>query len=150
MASQDAAQRSQNNTLEVTEEILKGKAIATDYSGAHEKVDPREIALVRKLDIWIMPILWLMYWLNYLVHSPDTWHRWRLVLTLRNIGPQRYRSRPPQHARRRLELELNTVPDLCLDSVCRLCYRRYSSQYGGHACPSELVDVLLHGRVGHH
>lgn len=71
MASRDAAQKSQDDTIEVAEEILKGKAIATDYSGAHEKIDPREIALVRKLDIWIMPILWLMYWLNYLVHDPD-------------------------------------------------------------------------------
>lgn len=26
----------------------------TDYSGAHEKTDPREIALVKKLDRWIM------------------------------------------------------------------------------------------------
>lgn len=26
----------------------------TDYSGAHEKTDPREIALVKKLDLWIM------------------------------------------------------------------------------------------------
>lgn len=25
-----------------------------DYSGAHEKTDPREIALVKKLDLWIM------------------------------------------------------------------------------------------------
>ncbi|KAH7009755.1 major facilitator superfamily transporter [Ilyonectria destructans] len=38
----------------------------TDYSGAHEKTDPKEIALVRKLDKWIMPMLWSMYWLNYL------------------------------------------------------------------------------------
>ncbi|KAF1950354.1 MFS general substrate transporter [Byssothecium circinans] len=37
-----------------------------DYSGAHEKTDPREIALVKKLDRWIMPMLWSMYWLNYL------------------------------------------------------------------------------------
>lgn len=27
---------------------------STDYSGAHEKTDPKEIALVRKLDKWIM------------------------------------------------------------------------------------------------
>lgn len=33
-----------------------------DYSGAHEKTDPREIALVKKLDKWIMPMLWSMYW----------------------------------------------------------------------------------------
>lgn len=39
---------------------------STDYSGAHEKTDPKEIALVRKLDKWIMPMLWSMYWLNYL------------------------------------------------------------------------------------
>ncbi|KAL3477231.1 major facilitator superfamily domain-containing protein [Aspergillus californicus] len=37
-----------------------------DYSGASKKTDPAEIRLVRKLDIWIMPMLWLMYWLNYL------------------------------------------------------------------------------------
>ncbi|KAM0237903.1 hypothetical protein ACHAP5_008801 [Fusarium lateritium] len=48
------------------EEVLKTNSQARDYSGAHEKTDPREIALVRKLDKWIMPILWLMYWLNYL------------------------------------------------------------------------------------
>jgi len=40
-----------------------------DYSGATAKTDPKEIALVRKLDCWIMPILWLMYWLNYLVRN---------------------------------------------------------------------------------
>ncbi|KAK7715109.1 hypothetical protein SLS64_003806 [Diaporthe eres] len=37
-----------------------------DYSGAYEKTDPKEIALVKKLDKWIMPMLWSMYWLNYL------------------------------------------------------------------------------------
>ncbi|KAK3697706.1 hypothetical protein LTR37_017288 [Vermiconidia calcicola] len=37
-----------------------------DYSGAHKKSSPEEIRLVKKLDLWIMPMLWLMYWLNYL------------------------------------------------------------------------------------
>lgn len=41
-------------------------AVKTDYSGAAEKTDPKEIALVKKLDRWIMPMLWSMYWLNYL------------------------------------------------------------------------------------
>lgn len=36
-----------------------------DYSGAVKKTDPEEIALVRKLDFRIMPILWAMYFLNY-------------------------------------------------------------------------------------
>ncbi|KAG4439784.1 hypothetical protein IFR05_004752 [Cadophora sp. M221] len=37
-----------------------------DYSGAVEKTDPAEIALVRKLDKRIMPTLWAMYFMNYL------------------------------------------------------------------------------------
>jgi hypothetical protein len=49
------------------EETLKADPSSRDYSGAKAKTDPREIALVRKLDWWIMPILWAMYWLNYLV-----------------------------------------------------------------------------------
>ena len=36
-----------------------------DYSGAAKKSSPEEIALVRKLDIRIMPTLWCMYFLNY-------------------------------------------------------------------------------------
>ena len=37
-----------------------------DYSGATKKTDPLEIKLVRKLDRRILPILWAMYFLNYL------------------------------------------------------------------------------------
>jgi hypothetical protein len=44
-------------------EPVKGKA---DYSGFSQKSDPREIKLVRKMDIRIMLSLWSMYWLNYL------------------------------------------------------------------------------------
>ena len=36
------------NELTVDE---KGNQTVVDYSGAHEKTDPREIALVRKLDL---------------------------------------------------------------------------------------------------
>ncbi|KAI8718095.1 hypothetical protein NCS52_00887500 [Fusarium sp. LHS14.1] len=42
------------------------KVEKVDYSGAHDKTDPKEIALVKKLDRWMMPMLWSMYWLNYL------------------------------------------------------------------------------------
>jgi hypothetical protein len=58
-------------TIYKIEETLNTEPEARDYSGAHEKTDPREIALVKKLDWWIMPILWLMYWLNYLVCAQD-------------------------------------------------------------------------------
>lgn len=39
------------------EEIVKEKRELGDYSGAKAKTDPAEIALVRKLDRWIMPML---------------------------------------------------------------------------------------------
>lgn len=35
--------------------------VALDNSGAAKKTDPAEIALVKKLDWYIMPVLWLMY-----------------------------------------------------------------------------------------
>ncbi|KAH8900574.1 MFS general substrate transporter [Thozetella sp. PMI_491] len=49
-----------------TEKHVLPDVSAVDYSGAHKKTDPKEIALVRKLDRYIMPMLWSMYWLNYL------------------------------------------------------------------------------------
>lgn len=58
-------QEKSSATFKEDEEIQKPVA-KTDYSGAAEKTDPKEIALVKKLDRWIMPMLWSMYWLNYL------------------------------------------------------------------------------------
>ncbi|KAF2790438.1 MFS general substrate transporter [Melanomma pulvis-pyrius CBS 109.77] len=51
-----------------TNDIVKPVPIIEkqDVFGSHEKTDPREIALVKKLDRRIMPMLWSMYWLNYL------------------------------------------------------------------------------------
>ncbi|KAL2831136.1 major facilitator superfamily domain-containing protein [Aspergillus cavernicola] len=37
-----------------------------DKFGAADKVDPKEIALVRKIDTYMMPTLWAMYFLNFL------------------------------------------------------------------------------------
>ncbi|RYO92556.1 hypothetical protein DL766_002363 [Monosporascus sp. MC13-8B] len=37
-----------------------------DKFGSFQRVDPKEIALVRKLDMYMMPTLWLMYFLNFL------------------------------------------------------------------------------------
>ncbi|KAG9695695.1 hypothetical protein KCU95_g4633, partial [Aureobasidium melanogenum] len=45
---------------------LQKPQVKKDYSGVAEKTDPAEIALVKKLDRWVMPMLWSMYWLNYL------------------------------------------------------------------------------------
>jgi hypothetical protein len=45
----------------------EGPGAAFDYSGAAKTQSPAERKLVRKLDRWIMPTLWAMYWLNYLV-----------------------------------------------------------------------------------
>ncbi|KXH41093.1 MFS transporter [Colletotrichum simmondsii] len=37
-----------------------------DEFGAHTKTDPQEIALVKKIDCYILPILWIMYFLKFL------------------------------------------------------------------------------------
>ncbi|KAF4436267.1 hypothetical protein F53441_13301, partial [Fusarium austroafricanum] len=36
-----------------------------DWTGTAKKTDPEEIRLVKKLDLWIMPCLCVMYFLNY-------------------------------------------------------------------------------------
>ncbi|KAL1893979.1 hypothetical protein Sste5346_006120 [Sporothrix stenoceras] len=58
--------------IEMTEEAQDSKDVkdfvdpTADYSGAVSKTDPREIALVRKIDFRVMPTLWCMYFMNYL------------------------------------------------------------------------------------
>jgi uncharacterized protein len=42
---------------------LEAPAGSADYTGATDKTDPAEIALVRKLDYRIMPALFCMYFL---------------------------------------------------------------------------------------
>ncbi|TDZ39646.1 putative transporter [Colletotrichum spinosum] len=52
--------------IEHDEKSVKGEAaVSGDCSGAAEKIDPIEIALVRKLDRRIMPVLWAMYFLDH-------------------------------------------------------------------------------------
>ncbi|VUC35913.1 unnamed protein product [Clonostachys rosea] len=54
-------------------EIGKGEVFAeVDYSGTAKKTDRVEIKLVRKLDLIIMPTLWIMYWFNYLDRNAIT------------------------------------------------------------------------------
>ncbi|CAH0051762.1 unnamed protein product [Clonostachys solani] len=49
-----------------------GMFSTVDDTGAHKKTDPAEIKLVRKLDWIILPILWIMYWFNYLDRNAIT------------------------------------------------------------------------------
>ena len=66
----DKAVSEQNELVQDTGEAgLKDmeieKSHEVDYSGAAKKTDPKELALVKKLDYRIMPILWAMYFMNY-------------------------------------------------------------------------------------
>lgn len=50
------------DTISVVEPSLKPtQHVELDKFGAAEKSDPAEIALVRKIDVYLLPILWLMY-----------------------------------------------------------------------------------------
>ncbi|KAL1846011.1 hypothetical protein Daus18300_014386 [Diaporthe australafricana] len=40
-------------------------AVRVDYTGASAKIDPAEIRLVRKLDMFIMPVVWVLVFLNF-------------------------------------------------------------------------------------
>ncbi|KFY85111.1 hypothetical protein V500_08700 [Pseudogymnoascus sp. VKM F-4518 (FW-2643)] len=51
---------------DIFKDTEKPSAVQRDYSGAIISIDPIEKRLVKKLDLRIMPTLWLMYWLNYL------------------------------------------------------------------------------------
>ncbi|PIA97330.1 putative transporter [Cercospora beticola] len=48
------------------EKGIDGVAVEKDAFGARKKIDPKEIKLVRKLDTYIMPTLWIMYFFNFL------------------------------------------------------------------------------------
>lgn len=48
------------------EHLFEQDHVVVDYAGAHAKLDPEEIKLVKRLDMFIMPTLWIMYVFNYL------------------------------------------------------------------------------------
>ncbi|KAJ4333503.1 hypothetical protein N0V95_009405 [Ascochyta clinopodiicola] len=54
------------DTISITEHPVKPQHEELDRFGASLVKSPAEIALVKKLDRWMMPILWLMYFLNFL------------------------------------------------------------------------------------
>lgn len=54
------------------EKLVEDQLVRLDTFGSHAKVDPVEIRLVRKLDWFILPTLWLMYWFNYLDRNAIT------------------------------------------------------------------------------
>ncbi|GKT56000.1 vitamin H transporter [Colletotrichum tofieldiae] len=64
----DLESKPNDNFVEMSTEDEKSGVLqpGADYSGAVAKSSPEEIALVRKLDLRIMPTLWCMYFLNYL------------------------------------------------------------------------------------
>lgn len=46
--------------------------VPVDYAGAAEKTSPEEKRLVKKIDWIMLPVLWVMYWFNYLDRNAIT------------------------------------------------------------------------------
>ncbi|KAI4845432.1 major facilitator superfamily transporter [Aureobasidium sp. EXF-8845] len=69
---------------------LQKPQVKKDYSGVAAKTDPAEIALVKKLDRWIMPMLWSMYWLNYLDRNAIALARLNDLEEDLNLTPTQY------------------------------------------------------------
>jgi hypothetical protein len=63
----------QYNDIETASQDGKGAQHVEggDYSGAVAKTDPKEIALVRRLDSRIMPALFCMYFLYVEIRTPS-------------------------------------------------------------------------------
>ncbi|KAK9479743.1 major facilitator superfamily domain-containing protein [Lipomyces japonicus] len=53
-------------TEKIDDEQLEFSSPGVDYSGAVIKADPKEVALVRKLDWCIIPTLWVLYFCNFM------------------------------------------------------------------------------------
>ena len=69
-AASDKAASEQHETIQETgdaglKDVDVEQSHQVDYTGATKKTDPKELALVKKLDYRIMPILWAMYFMNY-------------------------------------------------------------------------------------
>ncbi|KAB2571368.1 putative mfs transporter protein [Lasiodiplodia theobromae] len=60
------AQMERIEHVETTDDVVKPKIEKVDEFGAHSKTDPKEIAIVKKIDWYMLPILWLMYFMNFL------------------------------------------------------------------------------------
>ena len=74
MANSREVDLEKTSTLQIedfssSEKDAKAGVQGGDYSGAAEKTDPKEIALVKKLDYRIMPTLFAMYFLYDLSHD---------------------------------------------------------------------------------
>ncbi|KAM5355124.1 hypothetical protein ACJ41O_001770 [Fusarium nematophilum] len=65
----DVEEKGQTHHLEKHESNM---FTSVDETGAHKKTDPAEIRLVRKIDWIMLPILWIMYWFNYLDRNAIT------------------------------------------------------------------------------
>jgi len=132
------------------DEFEKKAPVKVDYSGASEKTDPAEIALVRKLDIKIMGLLWAMYWLNYLDRNAIALARLNTLeadLKLQGTGKSSIMKLPPTSITPLLTLY--RVPHLCQYFIRRLHSRRYSQQHALDQSKTQLLPGLLYGSVGH-
>ncbi|KAL4924555.1 putative MFS transporter [Aspergillus undulatus] len=65
--SRQGATEKDNIYAEHVSDVEKsGQSPQYDKFGSAAKIDPKEIALVRKIDCYMMPTLWAMYFLNFL------------------------------------------------------------------------------------
>jgi hypothetical protein len=89
---------------------LQKPQVKKDYSGVAAKTDPAEIALVKKLDRWIMPMLWGMYWLNYLDRNAIALARLNDLEEDLNLTPTRTSRSTTTNSKHITNHKQNTLP----------------------------------------
>lgn len=165
--------RAEKNGAEIFEDENPQKPVPqvekVDYSGAHEKTDPKEIALVKKLDRWIMvsvlfvdaralelctneklqPMLWSMYWLNYLDRNAIALARLNDLEEDLNLTSTGIAATPgPKCSSFVMEYAYTRVfffriPNLCIHSLRRLHHRTSAIQHVSHTHSPK----SLHGKA---
>lgn len=76
--------------------VQKDTPEGADYTGAVAKTDPAEIALVRKLDMRVMPALFVMYFLyETLLPLPHLSHRYHITNSFKETSWTKTQSQMP-------------------------------------------------------
>lgn len=118
-----------------------------DYSGAIAKSSPEEIKLVRKLDLFLMPTLWIM--VRARVKLTSALKAWLTSIVLPQLPRQSsHHPRPSQRPRGRPQPQGLAVQHRRLHPLCGLHARPDSQQHDHDPCVSVLVDGVFHDRLG--
>lgn len=119
-------EKDRKQQLEVDE--VESQSGHSNSNGPITWTPEEEKKLVRKIDLFLMPTIWLMYLLSYMVSTSTTIAAY-CVLTF-NAGPHEHWQRQNCWHERRSRSEQRPVQHCAGCVLCDLCVLRGSQQHG--------------------